>query len=194
MATTRERILEAAWELFRERGFDGTTVTQIEQAASLSAGSGSFYRHFRSKSDVFRAVIDREINTIDRERETEPDTVEPGTDPRVALALEFQRRMANLRRIQPLTMLVAREHRHLGDTQDHLRELLVERNLIVRSERLATWMAAGVIPRRDPDALAATILSALVGYHLSVTFFQRTPGGISDEAFVATLVDLVANP
>lgn len=194
MTPTRERIVDAAWRLFLERGFDGTTISQIEEESSLASGSGSFYRHFKSKSDVFRAVIDREITRIDTNRDTDVSPVEPRSDPRLALALEFQRRLANLRRLQPLMILVEREHRHLGPTQDHLRTLLVERNLTLRSERLATWMDAGLIPRRDPEALAATVLSALVGYHLSVAFFGRAPGGITDDAFVATLADLVTAP
>lgn len=193
MTPTRERIMDAAWRLFLDRGFDGTTVSQIEEDSSLASGSGSFYRHFRSKADVLRTVIDREVTRVDAERDSDPYVVEAGAEPRLALALEFQRRLANLRRLQPLMVLVEREQRHLGPSQDHLRELLVERNLGVRSERLETWMEAGLIPRRDPDALAATVLSALVGYHLSTAFFGRAPGGLTEESFVATLVDLVAN-
>ena len=192
MAGTRERILDAARSLFLREGFAGTAVTAIEKDASLAGGTGSFYRHFRSKADVLRAVIDREIDQIDQSR-SDLGLPRPGRDPRLALALEFQRRLANLRRIQPLMLLVQREHRHLGPTQDHLRELLVEHNLSVRSERLAEWMAAGLIPDRDPEALAATILCSLTGYHLSVAFFGAPPGGISEDVFVATLVDLVAS-
>ena len=95
--------------------------------------------------------------------------------------------------MQPLMILVEREYRHLGSSQEHLRELLVDRNLVVRSERLADWMAAGAIPHRDPEALAATVLCALTGYHLSLTFFGRPPGGITEDGFVGTLVDLVTS-
>jgi AcrR family transcriptional regulator len=57
-APTRERILDAAWRLFLRQGFAGTTVTQIEAAASLAAGSGSFYRHFRSKEELLLAAAE----------------------------------------------------------------------------------------------------------------------------------------
>src|SRR3954466_14545038 len=56
---TRERILRASLELFLERGFDGTTISDIERAVGLAAGTGSFYRHFRSKDDVFVAAVQR---------------------------------------------------------------------------------------------------------------------------------------
>ena len=188
---TRERILDMAWDLFLRQGFAGTTVTQIEAAAELSPGSGSFYRHFRSKHVVLRAVVDREVERIDAERQLGPEPDETGGDVRAALTLELEQRLDNLRRIQPLMLLVAREREHLDASADNLGDLLVARNLKLRAERLAAWMDAGALPARDPDALAAVVLHALVGYHLSATFFGRPSGGLTADAIVATLVDLV---
>ncbi|WP_151484755.1 TetR/AcrR family transcriptional regulator [Streptomyces albicerus] len=189
---TRTRILDAAWDLFLREGFAGTTVTQIEASAGLSAGSGSFYRHFRSKKEVLQAVVDREVERTNAERQTGPEPEETGGDVRVALALEFERRLGNLRRLHPLMELVARERDHLGASVDHLGELLVARNVSIRSQRLAGWMAAGAILTRDAEALAAVITFALTGYHLSVRFFGHPPAGVSEEALITTLVDLVA--
>lgn len=188
---TRERILDVAWDLFLRQGFAGTTVTQIEAAADLAPGSGSFYRHFRSKQDVLQAVVDREVGRIDADRQLGPDPAEVGGNVGVALALELRQRLENLRRLQPLMLLVAREREHLGASADNLGEILVARNLKLRSERLAWWMDAGAIPARDPDALAAVVLHSLVGYHLSKTFFRGSPGGLSADALVAMLVELV---
>jgi AcrR family transcriptional regulator len=188
---TRDRILDVAWGLFVGQGFAGTTVIQIEAAANLSPGSGSFYRHFRSKQDVLRAVVDREVERIDADRQLGPEPEETGGDVRAALAEELRLRLENLRRAQPLMLLVAREQEHLGASAGNLGELLVARNLKLRAERLASWMATGAIPARDPEALAAVVLHALVGYHLSQSFFGRSPGGLAADAIVATLVDLV---
>lgn len=188
---TRERILDAAWDLFLRQGFLGTTVTQIEAAAQLSPGSGSFYRHYPSKQDVLRAVVDREVARIDAHRELGPEPDETGGDVRAALTLELRQRLDNLRRIQPLMLLVAREREHLGSSTHNLGDLLVARNLKLRSERLSAWMDAGAIPVRDPDALAAVVLHALVGFHLSEAFFGRPPAGQNADSIVVTLVDLV---
>ncbi len=188
---TRERILDAAWELFLRDGFVGTTVTQIEAAAGLSPGSGSFYRHFRSKQDALQAVVDREAARLDAERQLGPEPDETGGDVRAALTIELHQRLENLRRIQPLMLLLAREREHLGRSTGNLGDLLVSRNLKLRSERLAGWMDTGTIPARDPDALAAVVLHALIGYHLSAGFFSRPPAGLGADAVVATLVDLV---
>ena len=46
----REKILEAAARLFRERGFDEVGVAEVMQAAGLT--HGGFYGHFKSKDDL----------------------------------------------------------------------------------------------------------------------------------------------
>ena len=47
---TRERILDAAAQLFRERGFAGIGVADLMKAAGLT--HGGFYGHFESKEDL----------------------------------------------------------------------------------------------------------------------------------------------
>jgi AcrR family transcriptional regulator len=47
---TRERIVEAAFELFDQRGFDGTTIADIAEAADIAPRT--FFSYFPSKDDV----------------------------------------------------------------------------------------------------------------------------------------------
>ena len=49
-AQSRNRILEAAATLFREKGFDGVGLADIMKAAGLT--HGGFYGHFGSKEDL----------------------------------------------------------------------------------------------------------------------------------------------
>jgi len=49
-AAHREKILEVAGTLFRERGFDGIGVADIMKEAGLT--HGGFYGHFASKEDL----------------------------------------------------------------------------------------------------------------------------------------------
>jgi len=49
-AAHREKILEVAGTLFRERGFDGIGVADIMKRAGLT--HGAFYGHFGSKDDL----------------------------------------------------------------------------------------------------------------------------------------------
>ena len=45
----RERIVETASMLFRERGYDGIGVAELMAAAGFT--HGGFYKHFGSKAD-----------------------------------------------------------------------------------------------------------------------------------------------
>jgi AcrR family transcriptional regulator len=52
---TQAEIVEAAYHLFLERGYHGTSMRQIAQAAGIALGG--IYNHFSSKEDIFRAVL-----------------------------------------------------------------------------------------------------------------------------------------
>ena len=55
----RGRLLSAAAHLFRDKGFDRTTVRDI--AASVGIQSGSIFHHFKSKEDILYAVMEEVI-------------------------------------------------------------------------------------------------------------------------------------
>ncbi|PXX06293.1 TetR/AcrR family transcriptional regulator [Mycolicibacterium moriokaense] len=61
-APTRERLVTEAMRLFSTKGFEATSVSQIEAAAGLSPGSGALYRHFESKEALLDAGIDRQLD------------------------------------------------------------------------------------------------------------------------------------
>jgi len=52
---TRERLIDAAERAFIRRGFDASSVEQIAEAAGFSRGA--FYSNFRSKDELFMAVL-----------------------------------------------------------------------------------------------------------------------------------------
>ncbi len=51
----RARIVAAAGELFRARGVDAVTIQDITSAADV--GHGSFYLHFKTKTDVLLSIL-----------------------------------------------------------------------------------------------------------------------------------------
>lgn len=74
---TKERILEAALELFAQRGYLGTSMRDI--AGQLKITKGALYKHYASKQEILDSIVER-MNRMDYERaeeyempETEPD-------------------------------------------------------------------------------------------------------------------------
>lgn len=67
---SRARIRAAAAELFRERGFDGTTLRAIGARAGM--GASSIYRHVRSKEELLiRELAERQEEAWQRFRREE---------------------------------------------------------------------------------------------------------------------------
>jgi AcrR family transcriptional regulator len=60
---TRQRILEAALELFRTEGFDGASLRQL--ADQLQFTPAALYYHFASKADILLAVVAPLLDDLD---------------------------------------------------------------------------------------------------------------------------------
>ena len=61
-ASSREMLQEAAFELFLERGYAGTTVDQIAQRAGVSRNT--YFNYFPGKSDVFWIDLDFALDAL----------------------------------------------------------------------------------------------------------------------------------
>lgn len=71
---TRERILDAAEELFARDGFAAVTVRQIMRKADADVSLA--YYHFKSKRDLFEAVMMRRVGHVNRIRQEALEKVE----------------------------------------------------------------------------------------------------------------------
>lgn len=177
---TRERILDTALAQFAARGVEAVAVTDLEEGAGLKPGSGSFYRHFRSRDDVLAAVVDREIVRAEQRRE-----VQPSDD----LVEEYAHALAALDALRPLVALLVRDGARLPHL-DRIRAVLAEGGVRLDAGRLQARMDGGEVPRRDAEAVAAVVQMALVGHHLAEQFFGGGLG-VDRDRFVAALADLV---
>jgi AcrR family transcriptional regulator len=72
---TRERIQTAALELFRERGFEATTVDEIVARADVA--KGTFFNYFPRKEAVLGAMLEATIEMV--EHQVDQMLLAPGT-------------------------------------------------------------------------------------------------------------------
>jgi AcrR family transcriptional regulator len=70
-ARTRTAILDAAEDLFAERGYEAVSLSEVGEAAGVSRGTPGYF--FGNKEGLYRAVLDRTISDsqglVDRMRE-----------------------------------------------------------------------------------------------------------------------------
>src|SRR5215471_12611311 len=97
-AQTRERLLSAAAVIFNRAGYHGTDSNRIAKEAGYS--TGTFYKHFRDKREVFLAAyeawVTAEWDAVSAELASgkDPEAIARGL---VALSIEFHTRWSGLR-------------------------------------------------------------------------------------------------
>ncbi|MFI5046320.1 MAG: TetR/AcrR family transcriptional regulator [Acidimicrobiia bacterium] len=177
--TTRERILDAAMDLFAEHGFRGTSIAEIERRVGLAAGTGSLYHHFSSKEALLREAVELEVTRgrtgLEEARARLPRT----EDPDEWHARLYEQLLVDIRSFDRLFRLMLNE----GERVAEIRE--------------AIW-AALQQPTEDAignePAMHAVVGAALGGYHLFSMMQGRPYNGVSQEEFIGTLVALTRQP
>jgi AcrR family transcriptional regulator len=177
--TTRERILDAALELFVERGATGTTVSDIERAVGLAAGTGSFYRHFRSKEDVLVVAVERAVTRMAEEVGVARAAVADIDDPAERRVGDYEALLDAMRRFEPLARLVVAERERFPELQRAFTE----------SVGAATWDFGW-----DEDPARAIAVAALTGYNSLVLLDAEPYRHIASADFIAALIEVTTRP
>ncbi|MDQ3036924.1 MAG: TetR family transcriptional regulator [Myxococcota bacterium] len=115
----REAILEAALDLFGERGFHGTAVPLVAERAKV--GAGTIYRYFESKEQLVNALYQHEKRAmLDALLADFPFDRPPRDQFRT-----FFHRMASYAKVRPRAVRFMELHHHapyLDETSRHLEE------------------------------------------------------------------------
>ncbi len=62
-AETREQVLDAAEQVFRQRGVGHASLAEVADAAGVTRGA--IYHHFASKAELFEAMLARAEMPLD---------------------------------------------------------------------------------------------------------------------------------
>jgi len=60
--TTKERIFEAAIDLFAQKGFDATSMREIAEAVGIK--KASMYSHYKSKDEILEKIVEYPLGRI----------------------------------------------------------------------------------------------------------------------------------
>ncbi|MBI3972216.1 MAG: TetR/AcrR family transcriptional regulator [Chloroflexi bacterium] len=152
---TRERILEAAADVFADKGFYGAAVDDIVRASDTS--KGSFYFHFPNKRGIFVALLDhlmgRLLNRVAASIAAEDDPVKrlDAALHAVLTAFAQRRRLARLLLVEAAGLGHAMDERLMSVHQQitalirrHLDEAVEQGYIAPQDTSLAAcaWMGA----------------------------------------------------
>jgi AcrR family transcriptional regulator len=184
---TNEQILEAAREVFLERGFRATTA-QVAKRARVA--EGSLFNRFATKHELFFTAMQpafqdppflRAIEGRVGHGDVRENMVDLGTQ-----LLEF------LRRILPLVMMSWSNRR--GELPPHLAssDPPPVRALRRTTEYLRGEMKRGRLRRQDPEVLARALFGGVQNYVFHELIRKGRHGGKKAKAPQAYVRDLVA--
>jgi len=80
---TREAIVRAASQHFRERGWDGVAIADLMSKLNLT--HGGFYRHFDSKEQLFVEAVEKSFQEITERVKGAVKTAPPGGELKVII-------------------------------------------------------------------------------------------------------------
>jgi AcrR family transcriptional regulator len=157
----RTALLEAAMDVFAERGYRDASVDEIAERAGYS--KGAIYFHFSGKDDLFFALLEERIDRPMREAIKLLESAPPEDD----MALEANRHFVELVSGQRELLLLDHEYRSQAIRDSRLRARYVKREAKLRSV-LAKGLQArvkhlGAPPVAAPEQVATALLSLAFG-------------------------------
>ncbi|MDQ2790752.1 MAG: TetR family transcriptional regulator [Pseudonocardiales bacterium] len=183
---TRDRIIDAAMELFSEHGYRGTSITRIEQAAGLSPGAGGIYHHFRSKEALLTAGVERQLSRLTALRDIRRLFADLG-DLHTELTIVARYVLTELDQEAQLLRLLASEARHgpriLTDAVAQVVDLT--------HREFAEWIidrSGSGVSTQQADAIATIGLGALISARLLPNLLGTAHGKVDDHSIVETWV------
>lgn len=168
----RDQILDAAANVFAEKGFHPATIRDIATAAGIA--DGTIYNYFKNKPALLLGIFDRMRESIQQESGLGPVA---GNDLRSFLNTYLTQPLIALRadnfdlfRVVVSEMMVNQELRAL------YRQQILEPANILAEAQLQQWVAQGVVKSMDVQLAARTITGLVIGLILQ---------HITEDAFLA---------
>jgi AcrR family transcriptional regulator len=180
-APTRERLVTEAMRLFSAKGYEATSVSQIEAAAGLAAGSGALYNHFESKKALLHAGIDRQLDRRRAMRDIRELFAGLG-DLRAELTVLGRYLLSVLDEEIELVQIAARTPQGYSPHLDTAYAALVDGLNAELSDWISAW--APGLTSQQRTILAALGINSILGARLSTSLFQRSQARVPDAQYL----------
>lgn len=187
---TKQRILEAALDMFSENGYAGTNIREL--AASLDLVKSSLYRHFESKEALWNAVLETMSSYYDEHFGTADNL--PAVPKNTEELYQMTMRMVDFT-VHDEKIIKSRKLLLTGQFRDEKARKLATRYFMEDTEAIfekvfSAMMEAGTIRKTDVKFLAFSYsapITALI--HLCDREPERMPETMAEiETFVKQFI------
>ena len=171
---TKDRIMQAALELFLELGYQKTSIARIETAAGLAPRAGAFYRHFEGKEALLMEIAKASVSETPEDFGLE--RLADFGDTRselVAIALKYEEAMV---RQKPFARLI--EEIRLLDVGAELQEEIDAGMMAALAAWISKKPAAKGLSQQQSGALLISVFGGWLFYIHKVQ--QEAPAELLD--------------
>ena len=185
-------LLEAALEIFVERGYAAARLEDVAGRAGVS--KGTLYLYYANKEELFKAVVRTSIAPLIAQTR---EVIESSTQDSAALLGEFLRiwwtRYGGTR-LAGITKLVVGEAGNFPEMARFYNEEVVSGNQELITFILKRGMSRGEFRRLDVDAVAHSVMAPLVLKSIWANSIEPCCGSVATmdpDTFIAHHLDMV---
>lgn len=192
---TKEKIFDAAVDLFAEKGYDGVSIRGIGRAVGIT--EGAVYKHYASKEAILESIFSYvEGRIYPKAPEASIDALVDAISFRELLESMPRSMMADPR-LTRITRIMIIEMYHNEKIRDYVRRELFERPVDETEILFRKLMEKGKIKPCNPRAMATLFISYLVYWYFEIFVFsygQPLDSGRNEQitqAQIGTFVELL---
>jgi TetR/AcrR family transcriptional regulator len=182
MLTSKEKIIEAAIEVFFDKGFDAASMREIAEKAGLT--KPMIYYHFKNKEALYVALLEENLELFYQGLER---LLTRDSDPQATLCAiidHFEQTFAKDARVYNI---IQREISGNG----HYVALLTEKYFIKVSQRIAGFLQQGqklgfIRPDLDAQLAEMSLVSILLFYFSQENVFQHMGRSMNTRVYERT--------
>ena len=189
-----QKILEAAIDVFSERGFSGSTTSEIAKRAGVA--EGTIFRYFKTKKDILRGILIQMLNLAG-----EPIIIEgvrkillntENKDLREVLKAFVKDRIEVLESVFPMIKIIITEALYHEDIREALFENIISKILEIFTIFHRQMVERGLI-RENVKALtmARSIIGNIVLFIVYKKFFADKFDGQDMDKELDAVIDII---
>jgi AcrR family transcriptional regulator len=171
------------------KGFEATSVSQIEAAAGLAAGSGALYRHFKSKDALLDAGIDRQLDRRRAMRDIRALFAGLG-DLHAELTVLGRYLLSVIDDEIQLLQIAARTPAGQSARLDTAYAALIDGLNAELADWITTWAPA--LAKDDRAVLAALGVNGILATRFTTSLFHQPDARVADDRYLTEWTALLA--
>lgn len=185
---TREKFIEVARQLFARKGVENTTMNDI--ASASDKGRRTIYTYFKSKREIFNAVIDNESEQLlVKLRMILAKPISPEEKLQEYLVCRLLLEKKNVSRNGSLRAGFFRDVRKV----DRARAIITRKEAALLIEILHEGIATGDFRIGNVKECALVIVNAVHGLDVPYIRDSLSQYGLGDEKIKKVIADLILN-